>query len=107
LEDVGCPTPRILRPENPIVKPLLRNFYFGCTVASVTSQRRGFPYMKTKQWDRVNEAARKAQKERAAAIMARVAKEEPIAQIARELGVTRQRVSQIVQRERRRAGEAK
>lgn len=62
--------------------------------------------MKTKTWNRAQTAAQKAQRERITAIMARVEKDPPdaIADIARELGVSRQRVSQIVQRERRRAG---
>lgn len=59
--------------------------------------------MKTKTWNRAQNAAQKAQRERIAAIMARVEKEDPIAEIARDLGVSRQRVSQIVNRERARA----
>ena len=56
--------------------------------------------MKTKTWNRAQSAAQKAQRERIIAIMARVANGDSIADVARELGVTRQRVSQIVQRER-------
>ncbi len=61
--------------------------------------------MKTKTWNRAQTAAQKAQRERIAAIMARVDKADPdpIADIARDLGVSRQRVSQIVNRERARS----
>lgn len=59
--------------------------------------------MKTKTWNRAQTAAQKAQRERIAAIMARVEGGDSIAEIARDLDITRQRVSQIVQRERRKA----
>ncbi|UEW68366.1 hypothetical protein [Xanthomonas phage JUN5] len=60
--------------------------------------------MKTKTWNRAQTAAQKAQRERIVAIMARVGKDDSIADIARDLGVSRQRVSQIVKRERAKAG---
>lgn len=61
--------------------------------------------MKTKTWNRAQSAAQKAQRERVAAIMARVDKDDPdsIADIARDLSVSRQMVSKIVNRERARA----
>lgn len=64
--------------------------------------------MKRKAWDRAIEASHEARRERIEHIMARVNKENPesIADIARSLGVSRQRVSQIVTRERERAKRA-
>lgn len=59
--------------------------------------------MKTKTWSRAQNAALTAQRERIVAIMARVNRGDSIADIARDLKVTRQRVSQIVNRERERA----
>ncbi|MGC7464228.1 hypothetical protein QT654_20585 [Xanthomonas citri pv. citri] len=59
--------------------------------------------MKTKTWNQAQTAAQKAQRERIIAIMARVKNEDAIADIARDLGVSRQRVSQIVNRERARS----
>lgn len=56
--------------------------------------------MKTKMWNKAQNAAQQAQRERIKAIMARVGKGDSIADVARDLGVTRQRVSQIVNRER-------
>ena len=61
--------------------------------------------MKKKTWDLAIEASHEARRERIEHIMACVNKDEPdsIADIARSLGVSRQRVSQIVTRERERA----
>jgi len=60
--------------------------------------------MKNKTYDRAQAMLEKVRKERAKAIMRRVAKNETIADIARDLGVSRQRVSAIVQAERAKAG---
>ena len=59
--------------------------------------------MKTKEWKRAQNTAKKALRERIEAIMDRVENGESIANVARDLGVSRQRVSQIVHRERGKA----
>lgn len=53
-----------------------------------------------KRWDRAAEELKKAHVARAAAIMVRVRKGESIAAIARDMDMTRQRVSQIVNKQR-------
>ena len=56
--------------------------------------------MSNKTFERAHAMLDKARKSRASAIMRRVDKGETIAEIARDMGVSRQRVSAIVQGER-------
>ena len=58
--------------------------------------------MKSKGLDRAQALLDAERRKRVRMIMARVAKGEAIADVARELGISRQRVSQIVQQERKR-----
>lgn len=60
--------------------------------------------MKPKAWDKAQQGAINAQRQRIETIMSRYSKGHAIADIARDLDVTRQRISQIVNRELRRAG---
>ncbi len=59
--------------------------------------------MKTRKWDRAAGMAMEAARERAAAIMARIKAGDSQTAVARELGITRQRVGAIVAREKARA----
>lgn len=74
---------------------------FGCTVWASGSTRRA-KETALKTVEQAHALILRERRKRADQIMKRVDKNESIASIARDLGITRQRVSQIVQRERKR-----
>ena len=60
--------------------------------------------VKQKTWNKAHERAHEASRERAMAIVAMAEKTGNVAEAARKFGITRQRASQIINREKKRQG---